>query len=417
MIADRVARSLLRLGTAGGIVAHHREPGVGLWIEVDGVGRCEFPLAKERIVQLLAHAVPSPFGYRDETRHDTSVRDGWEISGAKVHLDERAWAARFSRGVADIVERLAFPSATKVTPVLQKLLVYEPGQFFARHRDSQKHPGTAGTLVVVLPASHRGGDVVVSHAGHETTVSTAKDASANYLSFFGFYADCVHEVRPVEEGYRVVLTYTLEAEPDDLPGFTGDLGDLKQSLQQFFSEGHPWLVDVLDHQYSEQSLDWSRLKNGDRLRSAALLALADQLGCDCFLALADVHEEYDLISEEEEEDDDGSTRSDDDAYEGMLGALVERELSLTAWIDRRGRPCRGTEECPQRECVVTTIEFDRRTPYEASHEPWTGNEGGSAEKWYRQAALVIIPRATSLHSEVARVDRSRAAGNSRSRTK
>lgn len=430
--AERVARSLLRLQSGGGFAAQHREPGVGLWIDVEGVGRCELPLTEATLAALLAHAVPSPFGYRDETRHDPSVRDGWEIPGTKVALDERAWAARFARGFGDIVEGLGLPSTTKVTPVLQKLVIYGPGQFFAPHRDSQTHPGTAGTLVVVLPSAHRGGDVVVTHAGRQVTVSTAKDASAGYVSFLGFFADCLHEVRPVDSGHRVALTYALEVEPQELPGFAGELADLEQSVQTFLSDEddeRPWLVYLLDHQYAEQSLDWSRLKNGDRVRSTALLEVADKLGCDCFLALADVREAYELSEEDADDEDDEDDRTyvderalpspapdrQDDPRDvgplsivrpppetGMLGALVERELALGSWIDRAGQPCCGTTEGPDRQCVVTTIVADERTPYESSSEPWTGNEGGSAEKWYHLAAVVLIPRGSELCAEVSR---------------
>lgn len=403
----------MRLQSGGRCVARHREPGVGLWIDVAGVGRCALPLTEARITEMLAHATPSSFGYRDETRRDPAVRDGWEIPGDEVALDERAWAARFARGFAEIVEGLGLPSGTQVTPVLQKLVVYGPGQFFAPHRDSQKTPGTAGTLVVVLPSTHRGGDLVVTHAGRHDTVSTASDASAGYVSFVGFYADCVHEVLEVQKGHRVALTYALEVEAHELPEAAADLADLKQSLQSFFSheddeDARPWLVYLLDHQYSEQSLDWSRLKNGDRVRATALLEVAEQLGCDCFLALADVREAYEL-HEEEEDDDEGEADEyicEEEQGPGvtedtaMIGSLTERELSLTMWIDRRGEPCRGTSDGPDRDCVVTTLAIDQRTPYETNAEPWTGNEGGSAEKWYHQTALVVIPRESALHDEV-----------------
>ena len=34
------------------------------------------------------------------------------------------------------------------------------------------------------------------------------------LTFIAFYADCRHEVRPVKEGHRIVLTYNLMAVGD-----------------------------------------------------------------------------------------------------------------------------------------------------------------------------------------------------------
>lgn len=50
------------------------------------------------------------------------------------------------------------------------------------------------------------------------------------------------------------------------------------------------LVYLLDHEYTQRSLSWNQLKNGDGARVAALRAAAERLDCECFLALAEVHE-------------------------------------------------------------------------------------------------------------------------------
>jgi hypothetical protein len=439
--SERLGRSLLRLAGAASFAAVHQEPALGLSLEVDGVGRCDFPLSSETIRALVDRAVPSPFGYRERTVRDPSVRDSWEIPGAHVHLDERLWSTRFERGLGKIVEALGLPLQAEVTPTLQKLLVYEEGQFFARHRDSEKSPSMVGTLVVVLPSTYRGGDVVVSHAGKTVTLSTAKAGRTNSMSFLGFYADCVHETRPVEAGYRVALSYSLDVGAGTSPGGPREgLADLKQSLEAFFHERddddevvHPWLVYFFDHQYSEQSIGWSRLKNADKMRAEALSQVAGELDCDCFLALADVHESYAFDEDDEDEDEDevvvGPDDEDPDAapfvsnpeaddpleeltFQGgpeapsgaeisASGSLLARDVTLERWVTARGEPCTGTDEPVDDTCVVTTVESHGRIAYETQSEPWTGNEGGTADKWYHQAALVVIPRSSPLHEEVA----------------
>ena len=384
---------LRRLPVVGRIAAQHREPAMGLGFGADGVGQCAFPLTDDRIRALLEHAIASPFGYRDETRQDASVRDSWEIPGEKLHVADLIASSRFERALTTMTQAQGFPEGA-VTPVLQKLVIYEPKQFFAPHRDSQKTPGTAATLVVVLPTSHVGGDVLVSHGGHQVRLSSAADSSAGYLAFLGFYADCLHETRPVETGYRVALTFALEVQPNSFSSFDEGETQLARSLQRFLVD-QPWLVYLLDHQYAEQSLDWSRLKNADRVRSDALLQAAEAVECDCFLALADVHESCELISDENDEDE---------SELGFEGAVLERELTLSAWVDRRGQPSRGSEQAADDSCiVVTNVDSLGRSPYETSAEPWTGNEGGTAEKWYHHAALVVIKRGTSLHAEVTQV--------------
>jgi hypothetical protein len=62
-----------------------------------------------------------------------------------------------------------------------------------------------GTLVVTLPSKFSGGAMVVRH--HDERL--AFRGSGPKLGLVAFYADCHHEVRPVKEGYRVVLTYNL----------------------------------------------------------------------------------------------------------------------------------------------------------------------------------------------------------------
>src|SRR5258708_19372339 len=65
-----------------------------------------------------------------------------------------------------------------------------------------------GTLVVTLPAPFKGGAFVVEHRGEKVTDRASKQP----LSFIAFYADCHHEICPVKQGYRIVLTYNLMLE-------------------------------------------------------------------------------------------------------------------------------------------------------------------------------------------------------------
>ena len=64
------------------------------------------------------------------------------------------------------------------------------------------------TLVIVLPSEHEGGDLIVRHVGREVTYDQhPRDPSD--IAYAAFYADCVHEVRPVASGYRATLVYSL----------------------------------------------------------------------------------------------------------------------------------------------------------------------------------------------------------------
>src|SRR4029078_7686173 len=96
-----------------------------------------------------------------------------------------------------------------ITAEFYKLLLYDEGSFFVGHRDTEKAPGMFATLVVALPSSFAGGELIVRHKGREARLGLRCDDPAE-AAFAAFYADCVHEVLPVTKGYRLNLVYTVE---------------------------------------------------------------------------------------------------------------------------------------------------------------------------------------------------------------
>ncbi len=100
--------------------------------------------------------------------------------------------------LATVKGELGLPNAAGLTADLHSLLVYEPDQFFLPHQDSEKSDDMVATLVVTLPSSHAGGELVVEHNGEGSTYRGSKTT----LSLVAFYAHCRHEVLKVKSGYR-----------------------------------------------------------------------------------------------------------------------------------------------------------------------------------------------------------------------
>jgi hypothetical protein len=281
------------------------------------------------------------------------------------------------------------------------MLVYEPGQFFVPHQDSEKDDMMIGTLVVTLPSAYTGGALVIDDGGAAVTYRGSKVA----LSLVAFYADCRHEVRPVTSGYRITLTYNLLMRGDASRPLTdedgGAVGELARCLDQHFTTGRPRLVYLLDHEYTARGLSWSRLKGTDAHRAALLRAAADRSGCETVLALADVQETWSAYESEPEYGYRGRDRHweafEDDDHDGggsgeyELDELIESSVRLLHWIAQAGTGVADISlTVDDAEVCATTPSTDLQ-PYTSQYEGYMGNYGNTMDRWYRRAALVVWP--------------------------
>jgi predicted 2-oxoglutarate/Fe(II)-dependent dioxygenase YbiX len=382
MSVDPIRRCLLSMSGNGRFVARHTLGAAGLQLTVDGVGPLRLPPTDEQLARLRAVARPSPFGFRDQTLHDEQVRRAWEVPGDEVHLDAETWPARLSRAIDHLRRGLGLPDGLLLSPQLHKLVLYGEGDFFVPHRDTERDATLWASLVVVLPCAHEGGELVVRHAGEEERFDTGPDSRGRQLDFVAFYPDCVHEVRPVRQGCRLALTFGLHAaggapRPQGPPA-----GQLASVLARHFAD-EDVLVVLLDHAYTEQRLSLDLLKGLDRARVDALVASAEHPDVDavCLLATAKVRDEFEY--------------TDDEASFGTregFGAWQATELSLASWRRLDGAPVRGDDIGLGDEAIVSTLPPLERSVTTAEGHPWTGNEGGTAEQWYHQAALVMLRR-------------------------
>ena len=163
---------------------------------------------------MIACARPARFGRGELTLTDLGVRDTWEIKPDQVTLTGLDWDAI----LAEVRDGLGLPPRARLRAEPHALLVYGKGQFFLPHQDSEKDDAMIGTLVVSLPSSHTGGELVIEHSDE----TVAYQASATEVSAAAFYADCGHQVKPVRTGYRVTFTCwttsTPSAGPPRAPG-------------------------------------------------------------------------------------------------------------------------------------------------------------------------------------------------------
>lgn len=413
---------LAQLEAPGAFASRLGAPADALEIEVAGVGRLNFPITLRTAQKLRGVARPSPFGLREQTLHDPSVRNSWEIPASRVKIAARRFQPVLAQHLRTFRAELGFPEGSELKAAFDKLLLYEEGQFFKMHQDSEKNDDMVATLVVVLPSEYSGGVLTVEHRG-ETKTFRRLSSQAKDLSLLAFYADCHHAVSPIKSGVRVALTYHLllvdranDACPR--PHVSADVVDrLTAEVRAHFtmpgakrydrSEPAPpeRLIYLLDHEYTQRSLSWTHLKSSDGVRVAALRTAAERLDCECFLALAEVHETWMCEDDyprgrygrrrrrfeeedEEEEDADGS-----EEYE--LIELQDSTIELNHWLDVAGKPIEGIPGTVGDEELHFTKPSSDLDPFKSEHEGYQGNYGNTVDRWYHRAAFVMWPRANT----------------------
>ena len=267
-------------------------------LEVEGVGPVALPLLPIQARELIAVAEPAPYGRGEQTVIDPAVRRCWQIGPDRVRIRGRHWARTLETILARVAEGLGVDAP--ITAEFYKLLLYDEGSFFIGHRDTEKTPGMFATLVVALPSSFAGGELVVRHKGREVRLDLRCDDPAE-AAFAAFYADCVHEVLPVTKGYRLTLVYNLvrggRGRPPEPPDYAGEQARVAALLQAWcHAKRRPGdatpekLVYPLEHAYTPAELGFAALKGADAAVAGVLTAAAQQARCDLHLALLTVEE-------------------------------------------------------------------------------------------------------------------------------
>lgn len=389
-----------------------------LSLRVEPLGLVPFPIFPSFAQALIQTAQPSQFGRREETLYDPKVRDVWEIPASRIHIENTQWNSTLKPILEQLQKKMDFPEKGSLTAELHNMLIYEPGQFFVGHQDSEKIDGMVATLVVLLPSPFTGGALVVDQHGDKQSFP-APSAADKQLTFMAFYADCHHEVQKVQTGYRIALTYNLvfnKAHSQVSPAKSNP--ELNTELKNYFSEAplspktpyssiHPrWLVYLLDHQYTQRSLTFQGLKGADRARVAELLAAANDLGLTAHLALADIHETWNAEEEgggwrrrryrrswssdyEDEEDDLDSAGGGIKEGNYSLTDLIEDTYILHHWLDKSDKVTEFGKHRVYKEMVCWTKAVDEFKPFQSEYEGFMGNYGNTLDRWYHRAAIIL----------------------------
>jgi len=403
----RLEKILARVRRPGDFFAHGSLELPMPRVEVDGAGVLSFPVPGTQIRQLIRQAERAPYGRGTETIVDTSVRKVWQVPADKVRVGGKSWDKSF-RQILDVVARGLGCAHVPVTADLYKLLVYDPGSFFQAHRDTEKAPGMFATLVIVLPCPHRGGQLIIRHAGREVALDLSS-REVSEVTFAAFYADCEHEVKPVTQGNRVCLIYNLiqrrsgaRDRPLTAPLYHQEVTAAAALLKTAFSgdRAPAKLAWLFEHHYSPAELSFATLKNADLALARVLRKAATAADCAAHLGIVHIEEygpaepSYDYWSGSRGRgryhDEDVMEDADSEDFEAIEVSDARRYVDQ--WRDSSGRAL-DFGELPLKDGeVLPAGALDGETPDEQRLTEATGNEGASFERAYHRAALLIWPR-------------------------
>ena len=256
-----------------------------LSLEVDGFGTAKFPVTPAKARKLIGLGQPARFGRGEETVTDLEVRDTWEIP---KHLVHATWNEPMLKVILETVkEELGLPNGGVLTADLHSLLVYEPNQFFLAHQDSEKDDAMVGTLVVTLPSSYSGGELMVGHNEELEGLPGLQDGAVPGRLLRRLPARGSPGAVGLPDHAHLQPSAARRHQP---PGRRGEASSPSSprccgstSPRQFpgTSTGQPAevpnrLVYLLDHEYTPRALSWTRLKGADAARASLLRTAAER---------------------------------------------------------------------------------------------------------------------------------------------
>ena len=111
----------------------------GLFVE--GIGKVGLPLSDRDAADLSRISHEAPFGKGSETFVDLNVRKTWELNPNQFKLRNPAWPSTLRDIIAKVAQDLGIlDGVSSVRAELHKLLLYEPGAFFEKHKEYVASP-------------------------------------------------------------------------------------------------------------------------------------------------------------------------------------------------------------------------------------------------------------------------------------
>lgn len=358
-------------------------------LEVSGVGEIAYPVNQTLAKALIQVAQKAPFGKGSETILDKSIRSAWEIDAKDLTFNGRRWTIFLEKIIKNIQPHLGLEDYN-ISAHLYKMLIYEKGDFFLPHKDSEKEKGMFGTLVIGLPSKYTGGELVVRFEGVEEVIDFA-EASGDYkINYAAFYADCDHEIKPLTSGYRICLVYNLVQQKSGKKIQLTSVETYAEHLARIFTKEQqrgntkPHIV-LLGHQYTPENFSIDGLKLNDRPKAEALLRAAQKAGCYAKMCLVTSY-----LSGAPEYSGGYGYDDDEPDEDAEIAEVYDESLSIEHWLENDLPPLSNVSF--EESDLIASFALNDDEPIVKESTGYMGNYGPDVMHWYHYGAVMIWPR-------------------------
>ena len=380
---SQILNTLNQIEGNGSFVFSNKSDFIPLGLNIKGVSEIGFPITATQIANMIQAAHKAPFGKGSKTIIDPNVRSAWEIDAKDISFLNPNWTKTIKNILDETKIGLGLENQD-ISASLYKLLIYEAGDFFLPHKDSEKEAGMFGTLIIGLPSKHTGGQLFVRFDGKEHIIDFSDTLNDYTLPYTAFYADCEHEIKPITSGHRVCLVYNLVQKKGQDKIQLSEHKEYVETLATLLQEAKTDdpIVILLGHEYTPTNFSLNTLKRHDRPRAEVLLQAAEKAGFYANLGLVTCYSMGDLEESDSSygrgkrkyyDDDDEEEEDDDDNVDGVMGDEVYEEyIGIEHWsIDGPLPPLSRMDF--EEEDIITDIELRDGNPTQKEAEGYTGD--------------------------------------------
>jgi hypothetical protein len=262
---------------------------------------------------------------------------------------------------------------------------------------TEKSQGMFASLIIVLPSKFEGGEVHVSHGKHKD-VFNISPSSEFTTSALAWYTDVTHEVKPVTSGYRLAISYNLVntlpgIPPPHLPNIHSAVLAVEKIFKKWKSGGctEPKfsgnIAYLLDHEYSDASLEFTALKGKDATLVSSIRGVAEKQGISLRLGL--------LECQVEGEADEYGSR----CRWGSAGMqeIHGKKFRIKGLYDLDGDLVSGRKPIvlnPKFDMIPQDPGFEDLDPYDEEYEGFTGNVSSHRRPRYVTGSMILQEGAT-----------------------